>query len=535
MDIIQLKKSIAESPLQAAMDTIYDFVKTLAPPGANDRLALFGAVTYYDINPKAKLYNDYIVRAFADRTVQTSPISSMNAGDFADRYSEQYCFLLKALASQLEEHLSGKDKQIIKEKQDIINKESKERDTWLNTFNEEWMRYAKEIGIDFTKIATDPEARKRYEIEKIAYFKHRNFARNLKQFNDTIEDAQDAIDLVKMEAFQDDEAQLIMKLYKASREYQTIRPRDPDLEINYNWNAYTIQDPIFADMQDIFDIGQIINSIPRPEVALNVAGQTCDITTSSKITNEHDHSWNASAGASYLDFIKGDFATDNASNFKNSLENIVSASISFKSFGILSISRTGWFSSTLFEGQRVQNYLKNKKMLAKKLALLTTELVVGRGLQLKLTFKNSEDARVWGSTKHAGSEGINILGFQIGGKEGSSEAWDRKQINEAEKTVTFNDDESVCRLLGEIVTPVHSMLSLEEIALPERSIMELPNLESLVTKAVQQRQLIDASLLESVFQTQSPVSVSSKQDWKYLSRAGIDGRTQAAEKAKVKT
>ena len=83
---IRLDIPIDKSPVPAAIDNFYDFLITNIPPGPNDRIAILGTLIEFDITDKSVLYNDFVVRAFADRTVRVSPVPGQAAGDFADRY-----------------------------------------------------------------------------------------------------------------------------------------------------------------------------------------------------------------------------------------------------------------------------------------------------------------------------------------------------------------------------------------------------------------------------------------------------------------
>src|SRR5262249_60901854 len=77
--------------------------------GANERVGLLASMLEYDIDPKALLYNDYVLRAFADRTLTTSPIAAQCAGDDTDRYSVHFVDMLGGLVANLDSGLTYAD------------------------------------------------------------------------------------------------------------------------------------------------------------------------------------------------------------------------------------------------------------------------------------------------------------------------------------------------------------------------------------------------------------------------------------------
>ena len=490
---------ITESPLPAALDSLYDFVRDAGNAGVNDQVGVLGAIVEYDINKDARLYNDYVVRAFSDRTVRTSPLPSLGLGDTAERYSERYVDMLRLLVAALDTDLGAAEQEKIQLHEAAIKAINDDKRKWLRLLQDEWKKELAANGIDPTKIDTDPAVRVRYYELRVKFLKQNDYADTFQGYEKDLADRRMAIESIRLKAYPDDEARQLVNLYQQAQKYRTIRTRRPDLELKYGWDEYTIQNPEHASMPDIFDIGPLVESIVDPRTVLKGGdgkGQGYSVSTSTKVTNNHDKSWNVSGGGSWFPYISGEFSGSGETHFRSSFDRIREVSIHFDHVSRLDITRGGWFSKQVFGYKRVQEFLKREKMLAQSLSLLTTSLIVGRGLKLQLKFTDKSDVKEWGSTNRSGSGGISLFGVRLGGGGGGSSSWERRQIDEANQTVTFLDDASVCRLLGVIVSPVATM-KLEEIALGARPLNTIPLLLEAAIAAAASGSVVDNGVIGS--------------------------------------
>jgi hypothetical protein len=162
--------------------------------------------------------------------------------------------------------------------------------------------------------------------------------------------------------------------------------------------------------------------------------------------------------------------------------------------------RDRWFSSTIFkDNKRAKDYLKNHPSTAERLAILTTGVIVGRGLTLTLHFKDVSDVQEWGSSTTSGGGGINLFGYQLGGGGGGSSSYNHHVINTKEQTVTFKDDETVCRLVGLRATPVNPDLLFEDVSYFSREIWEIPELQQEVLDQIRRGNIPDkAAIIEKI-------------------------------------
>lgn len=467
-DIVDLELTVAESPVPAALDALYDFVRNLGAPGAGEAMSILGSVTAFDIHAQARLYNSYVIRAFADRTVRSSPGSGLGLGDTAERYSELYLRLLFGLLVEFDSSLSHEARERIQLHRLNMQATARDRDAYLRGFERDWAEQMKIEGIDLSKIDSDPAVARRYVERRIIFAKQRRFAETLREYNFDIEREQLAIDVIRDQDYPDDEARQIVRLFSASERSRIIRPRRWELELEYKWNELSIQNPDYANMPDIFDIGVHIDSIVDPRVVLNSDGtRGFSVRADSEVTNAHDAEWRVSGSARKLLFFKSRFQTTNSESFRQSISKIRKVEMSFANVALLDITRGGWFSRSIFAFERVQRYLKKYPDIAQSLALVTSSLLVGRGLTLKLYFRDRSDLQSWGSTSMSAGAGLSLFGWNMGSSGGGSSVWNNRKTNEEEQTVTFEDAKGLCRLLGvraSEVMPAQSRMEFDEIA-----------------------------------------------------------------------
>lgn len=492
--------SVNESPLPATLDKLYDFVHDVGHAGSGDLIAIMGAIVEFDVRDSSPLYNDYVVRAFADRTIRMSPMPSQDAGDLAERYSSRYMDMLTLLASEIDNTISEQDQEKIQEHTLAIAQYTADKRTWLNTLERDFAAEALASGIDVKKIDTDEPTRTRYDELRTRFMQRNDYAETRREFENKIRERRQKIAAIRMAAYATDEDRMIVNLNSQALDSKTYRPKDPDSEKIHHWDAFSIQNPENEFATGTIDVGPMVESIIEPSTILKGDGEAksleFDVSTTDRVTNNHDNAWHASGGGNLMKFFSGGFSGSGENHFRSTVTNVRSLHVGFKNIARLDIARGPWFSRQFFEFERVKAYLKKNRELAKSLSLLTTSLIVGRGMTLTLYFKDASVLHEWGSTNRSGSGGLNIGGFRLGGSGGKSASWESRQFDEQKISVTFKDDDSVCRLLGVIVTSVDSM-SLEEVAYGLKPLYTIPYLHEAVTAAATNGAAIDAMVFEA--------------------------------------
>lgn len=175
-----------------------------------------------------------------------------------------------------------------------------------------------------------------------------------------------------------------------------------------------------------------------------------------------------------MPFAQGHFSVANSSHFRSTIGRLRNVTVHFDHIAELQISRDNWFSSTIFETKRVKDFLKDKLILARKLSLLTTSLIIGRGLTLTLQFTDTSDVQEWGSTAIAEGGSGTVFGVRFGSDKGGGNNFNNHTIDTHNQTVTFKDDTSICRLLGIKVTRLDTGVKLNSIVSTGRPLSEVP-------------------------------------------------------------
>lgn len=495
MGNIRLDVPVNASPIPAALDAFYDFAVSIIPPGPDDKVAILGTIVEFDITEKSPLYNDFVVRAFSDRTVRVSPVPGQAAGDISDRYSSRYIDMVEALVLSLDAELTPAQNAQIETQQTAIDVISADRDTYLDTVEVAWTAEASRLGIDADKI-DDDAVRQRYIDERLKFLTTRRYAQRIwgeNGFNTRIRQREIKIASIRRQALPDDDYLQLYRLYEARLDLRVIRPRSPDLEISRHWDSLSIQDPQNFGMGAVLDIAVHTSSIVDPRVILKGLGKRgYSVSQSTITTNSHDSAWNVSGSASYMSFFSGSVNSESQEHYRSTISRIRNITVEFAHVGELQLYRDAWFASTLLtDNKRVVDYLKDKPALSAKLNLLTTGLAIGRGLTLTLEFTDTADVHEWGSSSASGGGGVNICGYQLGGKGGKSSSYDRQKIDIDKKTITFTDDPAVCRIIGLRTTPLSSVISSMACLTEARPIWDIPTLQQALMSTMQEGELVD--------------------------------------------
>jgi len=472
------------------------------PPGPEDRIAILGTVVEFDITEKSQLYNDFVVRAFADRTVRVSPIPGQAAGDISDRYSSRYIDMVEALVLSLDAELTPAQTAQIDKHQSAITAISDDRDKYLEGIETAWYLEMDRQGIDPSKIYTDDFIRQRYMDARVKFLTARRYAERIwgaNGFNARIRQREISIAAIRRQAFPDDDYLQLYRLYEARLDLRVIRPRTPDLEITREWDSLSIQDPENFGLGAVLDIAVHTSSIVDPRNIIEGSGKRgYSINQSTTVTNNHDKAWKVSGSAGYMSFFSGSVNASDEEHYRSTVKRIRNITVEFAHVGELQLYRDAWFASTLLtDNARVKEFLKSRPALAAKLNMLTTGLLIGRGLTLTLEFTDSSDVREWGSSSARGGGGINICGYQLGGKGGKSSSYDRRKIDVDKKTVTFIDDASVCRIIGIRTTPLDSAITTLAALSEVRPIWEIPAAQEVLLNATGNGEVADLDALLS--------------------------------------
>jgi hypothetical protein len=444
---IDVEIKAAESPIKNALDHYYSFLVDLFPPSKGQRLALNSTSVTFDILKDSSLYNEYVFRAFADRTIVASPTKfepiAMGPGNISNRFSYSYIELLRRLARDLDSKLTQEAKDQIKLIERDIKASRVELDNEYKDMITRWIEYKKAEGIK----DDDP-----YLLDKqTAFYNTYNFAERIKQIKNDISDKLMDIDIIRDRGYPDDDARQIMLFmrYATLSQYLMTRPTTPMLEAKLKYDEVRI-----AQMWIYENLAYFETSVEvKPSGFLdrfieNVGEKSFKVIKQANATHQHDVDWHTSASGGW-GFWKARVNTDYEKHVRESITKIQSVEVGFKNISEYWVRRGQWYSNTIFDFARTQTLLKKNPTLAANLAQVVSSVIIGRGMWVKFYFQDQNDYKEWDKLSISGGVGYDFFGMTTANLAGSyNESNINTYFNNTEKSVTFTDSETHCRLVG---------------------------------------------------------------------------------------
>jgi len=137
------------------------------------------------------------------------------------------------------------------------------------------------------------------------------------------------------------------------------------------------------------------------------------------------------------------------SHYKESLRKVRSISVKFKNLAEYWVRRGRWYSSAFFEFERVKAFFQSHPRYAAELAHIITSVVIGRGLELTLTFTDENDTNFWDQLNVSASGSFSVFGMNIPSSDANYGSHTmRHTVDRQNRTVTFIDNEDHCRLVA---------------------------------------------------------------------------------------
>ena len=445
--MIDVTITAKDSPIPNVLDWYYTFLKDLLNPTADQRIALNSTLVTFDILSDSSLYNEYVYRAFADRTIATSPTNAkpvaLGPANFANRYSYSMVELLRRVIRDIDSVLTPGDLDKIKNLERDVEATRQQLFNEYQDMEQRWAQHKKDEGIS----DDDP-----YILDKqTAYFNTFNFAERIRQLKNQISDSILDIDTIRDNAYPDDDARQLVLLmrYATLDQYLMTRPTTPKLEHEYKYDEARIaQMWIYGNLNYFETSIDLLPSGFLEQFVTNVGERSYLIKKKTDATYSHDKDWHVSASAGW-DFFSASVDASYSEHVRESISKINSVEIGFKNIAEYWVRRGMWYSNTIFDMKRVTDKLQKYPTLAANLSQIISSVVIGRGMWIKYYFDSKDDYKYWENISVSGSAGYNFLGMETAQLGGSySESTIRTFTNEVEKSVTFADSDDHCRLVG---------------------------------------------------------------------------------------
>ena len=288
--------------------------------------------------------------------------------------------------------------------------------------------------------------------KQIAYFNTMNFADTIKSYKTEIADHLEGIEHIRIRSYPDDEARLLARLYRAAFTSENLmaRPNSPDLEVLKHYDELKLaQIWIYGNLGGSFDVSQEVRPSGTLRLFLtNVGERGFSIEKGHAAEYSHDQQWKGSGNA-YYKFFKIGANVTYESHYRESLKKVRSIQIKYKNLAEYWVRRGRWYSSSMFGFDRVKNYMKEHPRYAADMTFVITSVVIGRGLELTLSFTDEDDIKFWDKLDIKTSFGLNIFGMTIpmaDANYGSNSM--THTLDTSKKTVTFVDNDEHCRLVA---------------------------------------------------------------------------------------
>lgn len=436
-----------DSPIPNALDLYYSQLVELLKPTNGQRIALNSTLVTFDILADASLYNEYVFRAFADRTISASPTKvdpvALGPANFANRYSYSFIELLRRVVRDLDSKLKPEDLDRIKLLERDASAARAQLDNEYKDMIHRWVEHKRDEGIK----DDDP-----YFLDKqTAFYNTYNFAERIKQLKNEISDRLMDIDIIRDGGYPDDDARQLILLFRYATlsQYLMTRPTTPMLESKYKYDEVRIAQMWIYENLSYFETSvEVRPSGFLDKFITNLGERSFKIVKNAKATHEHDSAWHAHASAGW-GFWSASVDASYEKHIRESLTKTTSIEIGFKNLAEYWVRRGQWYSNTIFDMKRIQDKLKKYPQLAANVAQVVSSVVIGRGAYVKYYFQDQNDYKFWDKLSVSAGASYNFLGMNTANLGGSyTESNLQTYFNNTEKSVTFQDSESHCRLVG---------------------------------------------------------------------------------------
>ena len=456
-DLFELK--LTDSPFPQAMDIYYDQLSGLVNCPSKQKVALVSNLSLFPIRPTTRLYDKFVSRSFADRSVETGspeaiPSTFLGPASFADAFSSQYKVLLDRAMASVDVKMAPEQRVELELSRRRVAETQAQQDALLDLIFSEWEKFktAHYSGKDDDDLI----------LERISWFSTHRLARQLESFMGQV-DRELTLQQAIADKVGDEETSLIYRLSNNYANDTVYLCKVWQLEEARKLDELAMSDPLkMLGSIAWADKGLDIDSIIDFDAFLKLPGlHALDIGRNLTTTSSHEQSWGASASFHFNTFFSGNVNAEEHTKMTASLKDTMNLHFGFDRIDQVWIKRGDWYSSALFNLPSVQKLLSADKRLASSLKYVVSSIIIARGLKLKLAFDHVEQASYFHQYSAGGS--ASILGIipvgsgQAGGTDQST------SFLEKEKAVEFADDSQLSRILGFTVEKLHDIRTDEQL------------------------------------------------------------------------
>ena len=466
-NLFELK--LTDSPIPQAMEVYYEAVEALVKSGPKQKIALANNIVDFPIRLKTRLFNNYVARSFADRSISRgSPIETgdkfLGPANINDRFSYQYEVLINRAIAGIELSLDQESQNKLEESKRLVEKYEESLNDLIDKVLTDWEDYKSKnlqgltpAEIEMRQVAwlDIHRLRRRMEAEIAKIDRELSKQEQIVETVGTPEDTQ------------------IYRTYNALRNSRVAYPKGPQLEIEKQLDEIKMGNPLIVGTNPNWaDIGADVDAVADWENFLQNDGERgFGIFRDSKTDLTHEKQWSASATYSYDFFFSASINAAEHTRTAQAVGDTLNIKFKFKRISEVWIRRGNWYDSSIFNLPKIKKILNKDKKLAANLRYSVASLLVGRGFTMKLEFVHTEHYEYFRNQQMSGSAKLlNIFPVGLGSvNETDTELKD----DAAGKSVTFADGVDVVRMIGFKVDEMHSY-STDKDSLNAASIFPSP-------------------------------------------------------------
>jgi hypothetical protein len=467
---------LEDSPIPQAMDVYYEQVAALVRTDPNQKIALTNNLVDFPMRRDTRLFNAYVARAFADRSISRgSPIATgeqfLGPANINDRFSRQYEVLINQAMAGVKLDLDQEALNRVEESERRVYELEGGLNTLIDTVLIEWgEHHATHLG----GLTEDEIA-----LRQVAWLDIHRLSRRIQVLTGRIDRELAQQELIVERTGSEEDTQ-IYRTYNALRNSKVFLPDNPYIETEAGLDEVKLSNPLIVGTNPSWaDEGADVDAIIDWDNFLdNEGSRGFAITRTSQETDFHERKWSARAKVRFGFFFSASVKASEHTKMTETLSDTMSIGMNFDRIGEIWIRRGDWYDSSIFELPKIRQILERKPRLAANLRYSVSSLLIGRGFKLSTEFDRAESYDYYRNFQMSGSAKVLNI-FPIG--SGSvNDTRTRVTSDDANKTVTFTDNEEVVRLIGFKVDEMHNVVSDSEIRMDNNEFTNTEELKSYI-------------------------------------------------------
>lgn len=442
-----------------AKNQFYNFLTEIASDKGiepTQKLVLNSTIYPFDITAKTPYFNEELFRMYADRTFSggLEGLQASSAAYQTARFSSQYRAVMNFAAYQIDQNHPEIQASISDLNSQMRDAQAAFASTNLQ-FEADWERTAAARGVSAT--SNDPALVREYYAQRATWFEQARYADVILSYSENIDRLNTRIDAVRRSVYTQSEQGVLDNLSYLSKAYDIARPWNAQTELGANppLTDLYLADPTHLPLS-MYDSSPLVFPVGNLVQFLSGNGaRSFNSRTYKSTTDSGTDSWNASGGGSFLSWSLGGGGSG-SSSFSKTMTHLESFQVSFKNVGEYLVDRSSWFNPGVLQDPKVLKTVASRREL-KNLQWVSVSMIVARGLTMTLQFDDTVNSSDFSESAWNAHGGGSIFGISLGGGGGGSTSRTHIAVSQDGKSVTFTDDDTLCRVLGVRVEPFVSI------------------------------------------------------------------------------